>query len=117
MVSGKTLNKYVREEIYQPMGMLDTTFNPEYVLPGASMRIPPTEIDKVYNRGLVHMMVHDERAFFLGGVAGHAGLFYTARDIAIFYDMLLQNGLYAGDLILQPENIVQFTIIHTQINY
>src|SRR5690625_7613472 len=71
MVSGIPLDEYVREEIYLPMGMLDTTFNPEYVLPGASMRIPPTEIDKVYNRGLVHMKVHDERAFFLGGVAGH----------------------------------------------
>src|SRR5690625_6862983 len=67
MVSGKPLDEYVREEIYLPMGMLDTTFNPEYVIPGASMRIPPTEIDKVYNRGLVHMKVHDERAFFLGG--------------------------------------------------
>lgn len=117
MVSGKPLDEYVREEIYLPMGMLDTTFNPEYVLPGASMRIPPTEIDKVYNRGLVHMKVHDERAFFLGGVAGHAGLFSTARDIAIFSDMLLQNGLYAGDRILQPEIIEQFTNRQSPINY
>src|SRR5690625_6694160 len=99
------------------MGMLDTTFNTEYVLPGASMRIPPTEIDKVYNRGLVHMKVHDERAFFLGGVAGHAGLFSTARDIAIFSDMLLQNGLYAGDRILQDRKSTRLNSSHVAISY
>lgn len=117
MVSGKPLDEYVKEEIYLPLGMLDTTFNPEYVIPGASMRIPPTEIDKVYKRGLVHMKVHDERAYYLGGVAGHAGLFSTARDIAIFSDMLLQNGHYAGDRILQSEIIELFTSRQSPINY
>src|SRR5690625_7681588 len=68
MVSGKPLDEYVREEIYLPMGMLDTTFNPEYVIPGASMRISPTEIAKTYNPALVHMNVNNERTLLRRGV-------------------------------------------------
>lgn len=115
-ITGQTLDDYVKESIYQPLGMTDTAFNPEHVISGAAFRIPPTEIDTVYNRGLVHMKVHDERAYYLGGVAGHAGLFSSARDIAVFSDMLLQNGNYAGINILEPEIISQFTTRQSTVN-
>ena len=76
LVSRKALNKFVLEKICRPLGMKETFFNP----PGAFFeRIAPTEITE--NRGLIIGQVHDESAYALGGIAGHAGLFSTAEDL------------------------------------
>ncbi len=88
-VSGVTLDRFATESIFRPLGMKDTFFNPPDSLKG---RIAPTEA----RRGLVH----DPRASFLGGVAGHAGLFSTADDLAIYCQMMLNGGEYRGMRIL-----------------
>ena len=76
LVSKKVLNKFFLEKVCRPLGMKETFFNP----PGAFFeRIAPTEITE--NRGLIIGQVHDESAYALGGVAGHAGLFSTAEDL------------------------------------
>jgi CubicO group peptidase (beta-lactamase class C family) len=71
-------------------------------------RIAPTEIDTVFRKQHVHGYVHDENAFALGGVAGHAGLFSSARDLAAFAQMLLNGGFYNGRRILSPDVIDLF---------
>ena len=87
-VSGKTLDKYVVDALYHPVGMNETMF-----LPPASLlpRIAPTEIDTLRG-GLVRGKVHDERAYYLGGVSGHAGLFSSANDLSRFARILLNGG-------------------------
>lgn len=72
-------------------------------------RIPPTEIDTIYRKMTVQGEVHDERAWYMGGVAGHAGLFSTAGDLAVWAQMLLNRGYYAGQRILKPETVELFT--------
>jgi serine-type D-Ala-D-Ala carboxypeptidase len=78
-VTGLTLDKYCEKEIFIPLGMRETMFVPP---PALSGRIVPTEIDA--ERGLLRGSVHDERAYLMGGVAGHAGIFTTARDLGTF---------------------------------
>ncbi|MDZ7719447.1 MAG: glycoside hydrolase family 3 N-terminal domain-containing protein [Balneolaceae bacterium] len=116
VVSGKRLDQYVHDEFYNPMGMTSTTFNPENIGYTLTNRIPPTEIDTVYNRGLVHKKVHDERAYFMDGVSGHAGLFSSVQDIAKYFFMLLNDGYYGGHQYLSPEIIELFTSHQSPIN-
>ena len=73
--------------------MRDTGFRPAEAL---RSRIAPTEIDTVFRNTHVHGVVHDENAYAMGGVAGHAGLFSTASDLAIFAQTLLDGGRGAG---------------------
>ena len=87
-LSGKTLDEYARQAIYEPLKMTDTGFLPQASLRG---RIAPTEIDAATNlpfRGVVH----DPSARMMGGVAGHAGLFSTAADLAKYAQALLDSG-------------------------
>ncbi|MFU8813086.1 MAG: glycoside hydrolase family 3 N-terminal domain-containing protein [Balneolaceae bacterium] len=107
-VSGLRIDRYVRNRLYFPMGMISSHFNPKQVGRWMSNRIPPTEIDDVYLRGTVQAEVHDERAWFMDGVAGHAGLFSTTRDMAIFAQMLHQGGIYAGQRYFSEETVTQF---------
>ncbi|HEX6574257.1 MAG TPA: serine hydrolase, partial [Gemmatimonadaceae bacterium] len=75
-------------------------------------RIAPTELDTATGglmRGHVHGRVHDENAFAMGGVAGHAGLFSTAHDLSIFAQMLLNGGQYNGVRIVKPETVARWT--------
>jgi CubicO group peptidase (beta-lactamase class C family) len=69
----------------------------------------PTENEKQFRRQTTRGDVHDEGAALMGGVAGHAGLFSSAYDLAILYQMLLNNGVYQGRRYLQPETIQLFT--------
>ncbi|MDR9418179.1 glycoside hydrolase family 3 N-terminal domain-containing protein [Gracilimonas sp.] len=108
-VSGKPLDVYSRSEFYYPMGMYSTFFNPHSQSRWLVNRIPPTEIDTVYDRGLVHAKVHDERAYYMDGVAGHAGLFSSAADIAKFATMLLNEGVYGDQRYLDSETVELFT--------
>ena len=99
--SGKTLDELTREEIFKPLGMVDTQFNPPASLRG---RIAPTEIDP--STGLPFRgVVHDPRSRLMGGVAGHAGLFSTADDLARFAEMMLGMGTRDGVRIFSPLTI------------
>ena len=105
-LTGKSLDVLAAEQILRPLGMTDTMFLPPKKL---LARIAPTENDAAYRRRLLRGEVHDENAYAMGGVAGHAGLFGTAGDLAAFCQMLLSGGLYAHHRILRRATIAQFT--------
>ena len=104
-VSGQRLDKYLRAHVFQPLQMRETMFNPPRSL---RLRIAPTEFDSLRG-GLVRGKVHDERAYYMGGVAAHAGLFSSAADVARFATMLLRGGVLDGKRVLRPETIGRFT--------
>lgn len=106
-VSGMTLDQFVKREIYEPLGMTDTGFNP----PQEKLaRIAPTEVeDGVPVRGVVH----DPRARRMGGVAGHAGLFFTAANLARYAQMLLSLGELDGVRIFKSETVRLMTSVQT----
>ena len=102
--SGFPLDIFVDSLIFKPLGMGTTFYNP----PEEKIkRVIPTEIDPKGN--LIHGYVHDENAHSLGGVAGHAGLFSTAKDLAIFSQMMLNKGLYGWKRIFKQETVDLFT--------
>ena len=103
VVSGQDENHFTREHFYAPLGMSETGYLPAEEL---RHRAAPTE------RRNGHWMqgeVHDPRAYALGGVAGHAGLFSTATDLAVFAHMLLGRGEYAGVRVLAPSSVRAMT--------
>lgn len=100
-VSGQTLDIFMNQQFYQPMGLRNTTFCPR--LHGFDTnRIAPTENDTYYRHRLLRGEVHDQNAAAMGGVSGHAGLFSTATDIYQLYKMWLDGGKYNGKQILSP---------------
>lgn len=101
-LSGKHLDEFVREQITEPLGMKDTMYNPPESL---KHRIAATEYQPWTDRGLVWGEVHDENAWSLDGVAGHAGVFSSAKDLAILAHMFINNGTYGSKQILKPETI------------
>jgi len=105
-LTGRPLDELVKTYISSPLGMKDTMFRPPKNL---WQWIAPTEFDKNLRRRLVQGEVHDENAFTMGGVSGHAGLFSTAPDLAAFCQMLLNGGIYAHHRILKRATIAQFT--------
>ena len=105
-VGSVTLDKFVDSLIFTPLGMNSTYFNP----PQEKLhRIVPTEISDQYRFGLIHGEVHDENAHSIGGVAGHAGLFSTAQDLARFSQMMLNRGIYGWARIFKKETVNLFT--------
>ena len=106
-ITKKELDQYVNDYYYEPLGMRQTLYNPRKTLKKAV--IVPTEKDDNWRKQLVHGYVHDESAAILGGVAGNAGLFSTASDLAILSQMLLNGGSYGGKSYLQKETIQFFT--------
>ncbi len=106
-VSHKPLEVFVAEEIYRPLKMADTGYLPPA---GKVGRIAPTEVvaGKPY-RGVVH----DPTARHMGGVAGHAGLFFTASDVARYARMLLNRGSLGGVCIFKPETVDLMTSVQT----
>jgi uncharacterized protein YbbC (DUF1343 family)/CubicO group peptidase (beta-lactamase class C family) len=112
-VSGRTLDLFAKQELFDPLGMKDTLF-----LPAASLRprIAPTEACMPLSwpceggeRQMLRGVVHDPTARRMGGVAGHAGLFSTAADMAIFCRMLLAGGVYHGTRVLSPLAVEKMT--------
>lgn len=99
-VAREPLDRYLRRAVYDPLGMSSTMFRP-----GASLRsrIAPTEAP------LARGQVHDRNARALGGVAGHAGLFATAGDLAVFAQMMLDNGSVGGKKFLADSTVREFT--------
>jgi len=119
-VSGQMLDEFARRNIFLPLGMRDTGFNPAA---GLRSRIAPTEKrrgqmnylgDSGENAGptgeqWLRGQVHDPTSFRMSGVAGHAGLFSTADDLAIFCQMILSGGTYNGVRILSPMGVATMT--------
>src|SRR2546429_1423020 len=119
-VSGLMLDEFARRNIFLPLGMRDTSFNPSASL---HPRIAPTEKrrgqmnylgDSGANAGAegeqwLRGQVHDPTSFRMNGVAGHAGLFSTANDLAIFCQMILNGGIYNGTRVLSPLSVATMT--------
>jgi uncharacterized protein YbbC (DUF1343 family) len=104
-LTGKPLDQYVQSLVFDRLGMRDTMYNPPASL---RPRIAPTELDAATGlpfRGVVH----DETTRFMGGVAGHAGVFSTASDLAIFAEMMLRKGMYQGQQVFSPAVVQRFT--------
>ncbi|MDO0917554.1 serine hydrolase [Streptomyces sp. DT2A-34] len=114
-VTGRTLDTLLREEITAPLGMRRTRYNPPAswkpkIAATEDARRPWSGLD----RGLVWGEVHDENAFSLGGVAGHAGVFSNAWDLAVLGRTLLNGGSYGRSRILEPESVeLMFTDFNT----
>jgi CubicO group peptidase (beta-lactamase class C family) len=107
-LTGESLDETARD-IFAPLRMTDSLFNPPKSL---RSRIAPTENDSVYRKRLLQGEVDDENAWAMGGVAGHAGLFSTASDIAAFSQMLLNGGIYGHSRMLRRSTVQQFTFRH-----
>ena len=119
-VSGMPLDQFAKQNIFQPLGMRDTTFLPSAAL---RARIAPTERrrgqlsylgDTPVNAGAegevwLRGQVHDPTSYRMGGVAGHAGLFSTAKDLAIYCQMILNGGSYGSVRILSPLSVAEMT--------
>jgi uncharacterized protein YbbC (DUF1343 family)/CubicO group peptidase (beta-lactamase class C family) len=112
-VSGLPLDRFAHDRIFAPLGMSSTAFTPD---PSWHGRIAPTEFCEPYawpcqgpNATLLRGTVHDPTARRMGGVAGHAGLFSTAADLATFCRMLLAGGTHRGVRILSPLTVAKMT--------
>ncbi len=106
-LSGRAENEYLKEILFDPLGMKDTSYLPSSVL---KPRIAPTEMQK--DGTILRGVVHDPTARYMGGVAGHAGVFSTADDLGKFCQMILDGG---GGL-FSPATIRMFTTSHTPPN-
>ncbi|MEV7568508.1 serine hydrolase [Streptomyces tanashiensis] len=114
-ITGHTLDTLLHDEITAPLGMHRTRFNPP---PSWRPEIAATEDARPpwsgLDRGMVHGEVHDENAYALGGVAGHAGIFSRAWDLAVLARTLLNGGAYGRARILAPESVeLMFTDFNT----
>lgn len=105
--TGQPLNDYVHRNFYAPMGLTTMTYRPREKFPLS--RIVPTEYDVKFRKQLVHGDVHDQGAAMFGGVAGHAGLFSNANDLAVMMQMFLQGGEYGGVRYLDSTVVREFT--------
>ncbi len=101
------MEEYIQREFYRPLGMKTAGFNPR--LRFAQDRIVPSEDDKTFRKTLLQGYVHDEGAAMADGVAGHAGNFSTANDLAIYAQLLLNRGIYGGQQYFRPETVDLFT--------
>jgi CubicO group peptidase (beta-lactamase class C family) len=105
-VSGRSLDRLVADGITTPLAMVDTGYNPT----GSQLdRAAATEFQAVPARGMVRGQVHDENAWSLGGVAGHAGVFSTAADMSVLAQTLLNGGSYRGHRILSEGSVEAMT--------
>jgi len=106
-VTGKPIHRYVAEQFYTPMGLRMIGYLPLQFIKKAL--IAPTESDVSFRHQVLQGYVHDPGAALFGGVAGHAGVFGTAGDVAAVFQMLLNEGRYGGKTYFKPETIRYFT--------
>ncbi len=104
-ITGKTLDKFADEEVFKPLGMNHTMYNPPASIKDS---IAPTETDNYFRNRQLQGEVHDETSFLMGGVAGHAGLFSNVNDLAKFLKMLLNKGSLNGKQLIKPETVNLF---------
>jgi CubicO group peptidase (beta-lactamase class C family) len=103
-ISGEPLDVFTRRNVFAPLGMRSTVFRP-----GATLRARVAPTERLSSRGVLRGEVHDPAAYAMGGVAGHAGLFGTAGDLAIFARMMLGGGSYHGVRIFSDSAVELFT--------
>lgn len=101
------MEDFLQQNLYEPLGATSTGYLPLRRFP--KTMIAPTERDSLFRKRLLIGTVHDQGAAMLGGVAGHAGLFSNANDLAKLAQMLLQEGYYGGIRYYQPETVRLFT--------
>jgi CubicO group peptidase (beta-lactamase class C family) len=106
-VVGQPLDEFVDQNFYAPLGLKSLTFKPFEKMPLS--RIAPTEKDVTFRGRQIQGYVHDPGAAMYGGVAGHAGLFGTAQDLAVILQLLLNKGSYGDVTLMKPETIATFT--------
>ncbi len=106
-VTGESLDKYAKRHFYNLLGASSLGYHPQNKF--SLNRIVPTQNDKFFRRQLVKGFVHDPTSAMLGGVAGHAGLFGNAGDLAKLIQMYLQGGSYGGETYISKETIKKFT--------
>lgn len=101
------LNEFLEQNFYRPLGIYSLIYHPlEKFEPG---RIAPTENDLIFRKDLIRGYVHDPGAAMYGGVAGHAGLFGTAHDMAVMMQLMLQGGSYGGVNLIDKNTVSEFT--------
>ncbi|HRN71498.1 MAG TPA: glycoside hydrolase family 3 N-terminal domain-containing protein [Ginsengibacter sp.] len=113
-ISGMSLDEYTAETFYKPMGLRSTGFRPREKFD--TNRIVPTEFEKTFRMQHLHGDVHDPGSALFGGIAGHAGLFSTAGDMAALLQMLLNGGTFGGKQYLKPSTINLFTAYNSAIS-
>lgn len=101
------LESFMEQNFYDPMGLSTLSYLPLCKYPLS--RIAPTEMDTIFRQTLVNGMVHDQGAALLGGVAGHAGLFGNAHDVAEIMQMHLNGGTYGGERYFDQETVNLFS--------
>lgn len=113
-ITEKPEEQYVLDNFYTPLGMHTAGYLPRNRF--AKEQIVPTEDDQVFRKTLLEGYVHDQGAALKGGVAGHAGLFGNASDLATYYQMLLNKGTYGGEQYFKPETVDMFTAKQSDVS-
>lgn len=113
-VTATPMNDYVLQQFYSPLGMQTAGFLPLYRFPLA--RIVPTENDVVFRHTLLDGYVEDQTAALQGNISGNAGLFASANDLAILYQMLLNRGTYGGVPYFKPQTVDLFTAKQSDVS-
>jgi len=114
-ITGKTLDKYTEDEFYKPMGLKRITYNPINKFDTSQMA--PTEQEISFRNQLLYGYVHDQGAALLGGVAGHAGIFASAHDVAAIFQMLMNKGVYGNKRYFKPATVDLFTNYNSKISH
>lgn len=113
-ITGKTIDKYVEEQFYKPMGLKHTSYKPLEKFDVSS--IAPTENDLVFRHSQLQGYVHDQGAALFGGVQGHAGVFASADDVAAIFQMFLNKGEYKGKRYFKASTIEYFSAYNSRIS-
>lgn len=113
-VSGQPLEQYVWNNFYRPLGFRSSGFNPNNYI--SQKNIVPTEQDPHFRERLIRGTVHDPGAAMFGGIAGHAGLFSNAYEIAVLMQMILNKGVIDEKRFISASTIDLFTAYNSEIS-
>jgi beta-glucosidase-like glycosyl hydrolase/CubicO group peptidase (beta-lactamase class C family) len=114
-ITGKTIDKYAEDEFYKPMGLKRITYLPLNKFD--TSQIVPSEIEVTFRSQMLWGYVHDPGAAMVGGVAGHAGVFADAHDVAAIFQMLLNKGVYGTKRYFKPSTVDMFTAYNSKISH
>jgi CubicO group peptidase (beta-lactamase class C family) len=113
-ITGESLDNYAKKTFYEPLGLMHTGFLPRTFLPLDS--VAPTENEDIFRKQLLRGDVHDPGSAIMGGIAGHAGLFSDAHDLAVIAQLLLNGGTINGKQIFKKETIDYFTSYQSNVS-
>ncbi|MDG4786672.1 serine hydrolase [Micromonospora sp. WMMD1102] len=111
-VTGQRLDQALKTNLTSPLGLRSTGFNPNTWLSASARATRLVATDARSSRGLLRGVVHDDVANHLGGIAGHAGIFASAADLAVIGQLLLDGGTYRGTRILSAETVARMRTNH-----